>query len=833
MKKMYLVLLFPSLFFSMILSAQNVQSQASSAEEQAKGIMKTMTIDDKIGQMLLVDYSTVKNNFEDIVNYKIGNIHFGADSDPFLNTSGAWATICDSMQNIAISSNIKIPLLLSTDAIHGHSNVSNATIFPQNIGLGCTRNLHLVEEEGRITAFETAASGIRLVFCPEIAVANDIRWGGSYLSYGENVSLVSQMGNAFINGFNSTVLPDNGKVLGCPKFSGSVKFNKDASELRYCAISDNQVSVTLDSSLKKSNAILLSSTLFSGKQNSQNSLDYIQKFKNNFKGIIITDWELTNMLQDDYYNILKNAINSGVDLFMEPSSYKLFIENVKKANTAGEIPTSRIDDAVKRILTQKIKMGLFKHPFSYPELQERFTEKGSKNIVKQCVRESAVILFNKNNVLPVSKKAVRIHVAGSAANNLSMQCGGWTIGWQGLGEKEISGQTFLESLKSSCSNTKITYSKNGQGATGSEVGIVVIGEEPYADWFGNKKDLQLSQEDINAVMNIKNANVPVVCVLLTGRPLILEPILSYCDAIVAGWLPGPDLSGLIEVLTGDYKPKGQLSVSWPMSVGQLDNKNAETNIPLFAYGSGILSLDGSKNNSPRLISANVINKGGAIELAFSKPISEFSAMENFSIKVNDRFQRPVSGEKRIDNPSAIVLYLKDSIKANQKVMVNFETGAIKSKDGGEVLAFKNFSVFNSQSVFKKIYKIPAMIQAEKYSDQRDIDIQECWDDKGGQAIALEKNEWAEYMLSSGFPGYYNIIFRVQAEKKGELSLSVDGREIKTIKVPATKPGKWTSVEMKKVYISNGKQTFTILSKDTEVKLNWISFDAFVNFVSNQ
>jgi hypothetical protein len=505
---------------------------------------------------------------------------------------------------------------------------------------------------------------------------------------------------------------------------------------------------------------------------------------------------------------------------------------MKQCVTNGDISKERIDDAVKRILTQKYKIGLFEHPFSYPELLTKINDKGSKNIVRQCVSESAVILINRNNVLPLSKKAIRIHIAGSAADNMAMQCGGWTIGWQGLGEKQIPGHTFLDALKKAGSDTKISYSKNGQGASGSEVGIVVIGEQPYAEWFGNKKDLSLSQEDINAVMNIKNANVPVICVILSGRPLLLDPILSYCDAIVAGWLPGPEIEGLTDVLYGDVKPKGLLSQSWPISMNQVGENYGDASYnPLFAYGTGITVLESKNNNSPRLLSANVIKRGTAIELAFSKPIAEFSAIDNFSIKTNTGTQRPLSGELKADNPSSLIIFLKDTIKVNQKVQINFETGKVTSKDGGEVLPFKNFVVFNPLSTLKKIYKIPAMIQAEKYSDQRDIDIQDCWDDKGGQAIILEKSEWCEYLLQSNFAGFYTVIFRVQSAKKTEISLSSDGREIGRVKIPATKPGQWTSVVMKKVYVSNGKQTFTVCANKETVAINWISFDTFVNFSS--
>jgi len=823
---------FSIITFALMLSTSVFGQSGKMVEKQVSEFMKLMTLDDKIGQMLISDFGSVRNNLGDIENYKIGNIIYGADSDPELNTAGYWAWLNDSIQKIAINANLHIPLFIATDAIHGHNNVSNATIFPHNIGMGCTRNPRLVSEEGKIIASEVAATGVRLVFSPSFVTPRDERWGGTYEGYGEDPALVTLLGNAYVTGFNSFSLPDGGKSLACPQYSGVVKFQVENSEAKNNAVYDSKLFPINDSILLNGGAIMVSSMLLANNQTTDNQMKLIEtlKKKYGFQGFVVSDWETISNMQGDYYSVIKNSINAGVDMFMEISSPKLFVETMKQCVASGDISKERIDDAVRRILTQKFKVGLFNHPLAYKELLEKFGDKGNKNIVRQCVRESAVILFNKNNVLPLSKKATRIHVAGAAANNLAMQCGGWTIGWQGLGEKEIPGKTFLESLKQAGGNSKITYSKNGQGAIGSEVGIVVIGEEPYAEWYGNKKELFLSQEDINAVMNIKNANVPVVCVILSGRPLILDPILNYCDAIIAGWLPGPEIDGLTDVLYGDVKPKGQLSQSWPISMNQISENVGDSSYnPLFPYGSGITSLDASKNNSPRLLSANVIKRGGAVELVFSKPIAEFSAIDNFSITTTAGTQRPISGELKAENPSSIILFLKDSIKVNQKVQINSETGTVKSKDGGEMLPFKHFNVFNPLTTLKKIYKIPAMIQAEKYSDQRDIDIQDCWDDKGGQAVVLEKGEWCEYLLQSNFPGFYSVIFRVQSSKKTELSLSVDGREIGTVKVTSSKPGTWTSVVMKKVYITNGKQTFTVSAKNETVSLNWISFDAFVNF----
>ena len=833
-KHVLLVVAFALLLLSM--NGQSSKSASKSVETQVTEIMNTMSLDDKIGQMIIADFGILHNNLQDIATYKIGNILFGGDSDPNTNTAEAWADICDSLQRIAISANQHIPLFLATDAIHGHSNVSNATIFPQNIAMGCTRNTHLISEQGRITASEVAATGIRLAFTPHYVVPRDERWGGIFEGYSENPVDVKKFGKAYLEGFNSVKTADGGMVLACPKYSGDVSFNNDAVDVKNSIQFGSKLLPLTDSIFIESGAIMISSFQFANNPKIDQQFSLVETLKKNtsFKGMIVSDWELVNTIHCDYHTIVKNAINAGIDLFTEPSSYKQFIKTMKQCVTNGEISKERIDDAVKRILTQKIKIGLMNHPLAYRDLLGKIGDKGRKNIVRQCVRESAVILLNKNNILPISKKAARIHVAGSAANNMAMQCGGWTIGWQGLGDNVIPGKTMLEALKQAASGVKISYSKNGQGATGSELGIVVIGENPYAEWYGNKKDLSISQEDINAVVNIKNANVPVVCIILSGRPLILDPIIDYCDAIVASWLPGPEIEGLTDILMGEAKPSGLLSQSWPLTMNQIaENYGEIVYNPLFPYQTGITTLEITKYRTPRLLSANVIKKGGAIELAFSRPISTFNATDNFSITTAGKTQKPVSGELKPDNAAQIILALKDSIKANQKVSLNFEIGVVKSKDGEELLPFKNFNVFNPYTTLKKIYHIPAMIQAEKYSDQKDIEIQDCWDDKGGQAIALEKNEWVEYVLTSTFPGYYTVNFRIQSTKKTEISLSLDGREIGTANVPATKEGTWKTVEMKNVYITNGKQTFTVYVKGEACSINWISFYTFVNFTESK
>ncbi len=811
------------------IQAQTLQMTDKTIQDKVSSIMSKMSLEEKIGQMIIVDYIPLHFDLQSIVKYNIGNVLFGPDSDPDLNTAGTWASYIDSLQNIALSSNLKIPLFIAADAVRGHNNISNGTFFPHNIAMGCTRNSRLVMEEGKITATELAATGVRLAFSPCYIASQDIRWGGTFESYSENESIVKTMSQAYNSGFNSTVLPDGGKVVNCPKIFGNVSLVFDEGVLSNKLNTKEGALFSFDDSL-----IVNSKSLYVRLDQLAENGTLLNSLKKNpqFNGFVVGDWESVNSIPEDYYTIIKKSVNAGVDMFIEMSTYKKFFDAMKLCVASGDISNDRIDDAVRRILYQKVASGLFEHPMSYPELMEKINSKSSKNIVRTSVRESVVLLTNKNNILPLSKKEERIHIAGSGANNLAMQCGGYTIGWQGLEDKEMNGTTIMEAIKQTNTVSKITYSKNGQGASGADVGIVVIGEQPYADWFGSKKELFLSQEDINTVMNVKNAGVPVVCIILSGRPVILDPILNYCDAIVAAWLPGSDATGIVDVLYGDVNPIGKLSFTWPSAMNQVPlNKDSQTNA-LFPFGSGITTYDASqKIPSARIIMGSVVKNGAAIEVSFSKPITDTTAFTKFSVLVANKPVTVVASDIKKETKS-IVLLLSDSVKVNQKVTLSLNSNGLKSSDRTDILPINNFIVFNPLTSFRKIYKIPAMIQAEKYTDQRDIDIQECWDDRGGQSVMLEKGEWVEYLLQSTFPGYYDVVFRVKSEKKAELILSVDGRDIGTVKVKPSKSGAWTSTTLKHVYITNGKQSFTVRAKNENVALNWISFEAFVNFVSN-
>ena len=326
---------------------------------------------------------------------------------------------------------------------------------------------------------------------------------------------------------------------------------------------------------------------------SKRLLTEILKDEMGFEGFLISDYDAIDELPGDYRSDIEQSINAGMDMVMVPHKYREFFNTLVALVKEGRVPMSRIDDAVRRILRVKFAMGLVdkqKNHLADRSLHKSFGSAEHRQVARECVRQSVVLLKNDKRALPIGKSLARIHVAGKSADNIGNQCGGWTVAWQGQsGEVTPGGTTILKAIREAVSkSTKVTFSPDGMGASGADIGIVVIGETPYAEMLGDREDLQLAKEDIEAIENMKRAGIPVVAVLVSGRPLIIDQALGRCDAFVAAWLPGTEGQGVADVLFGDYKPTGKLSFSWPRSVAQIPINFGDRNYdPLFKYGFGL------------------------------------------------------------------------------------------------------------------------------------------------------------------------------------------------------------------------------------------------------
>jgi len=581
-----------------LLSAQDKSSPAQK-------LLAEMSLAEKIGQMTQADQMFLKS-LDDIENYHLGSLLSGGDSDPKSgNDLGSWTDLYDNYQSRALKTRLCIPLLYGIDAVHGHNNVLGAVIFPHNIGLGCTRNAELVERAARITAEEVRATGINWVFGPCLTVPQDIRWGRTYEGFSESPDVVRSLGVAAVRGFQGSALARPLSVLACAKHfagDGGTTFGTGRPKSRGERYPLDQGDTRLDEATFRKihlaaylpaiqagvGSIMPSYSSWNGVKCSGNAhlLTEILKKELGFDGFLISDYNALDQLPGSRKEQIAQSINAGMDMVMVPERYREFFSTLKEAVTEGKVPITRIDDAVLRILRVKFAMGLMdrtRPPLADRRLHKSFGSAEHRAVARECVRQSIVVLKNDNGVLPMAKTS-RLHVAGKSADNIGNQCGGWTITWQGKSGNVIQGTTILSAIRTAVgSAAQITYSEDGSGAAGAKIGIAIIGEQPYAEFQGDRADLTLAAEDVAVVNRLKSSGVPVIVVLVSGRPLPIGAILEKADAVVAAWLPGTEGGGVADVLFGEYKPTGRLSFTWPSGFAG-GNPGYQT---LFPFGHGL------------------------------------------------------------------------------------------------------------------------------------------------------------------------------------------------------------------------------------------------------
>ncbi|HTR43027.1 MAG TPA: glycoside hydrolase family 3 N-terminal domain-containing protein, partial [Pseudomonadales bacterium] len=553
-------------------------------EKRVNELLVQMTLDEKIGQMVQVDSDALTNNMSDIQTYFLGSVLSGGDSDPMGhdNTPQSWLKFATNFEAYAFQTRLKIPLIYGIDAVHGHNNIDGAVVFPHNIGMGATHDPDIVEQEGRVTAEEIAGTGIRWAFAPCLAVAQDERWGRTYESYGEDPKLVSEMGAAAIRGIQGEELSgDATSVLASAKHfagdggttNGTDQGNTICNEKTFRKLYLYPYRAAIKAGV---GSIMVSYSSWNGKKMSENKylLTDVLKDEYGFKGFLVSDWAAIDQISPDYKYDIQQSVNAGMDMFMipygngKPNNYIRFISDMKELLAEGNVSQSRIDDAVRRILRVKFQMGLFDSnaPVN-PALTAAIGSPGHRDVAQRAVRESLVLLKNENHALPLSKNIGRLAVVGAGADDIGMQCGGWTVTWQGSrGMATHGGTTILSAIRKSVSPaTVVTYSPDGSNLGKPDAVIVVVGESPYAEMKGDRTNLDLSADDAALIAQAKAIGAPVVTLLLSGRPLILNSALDDSSAFVAAWLPGTEGQGVADVLFGDYLFSGKLSRTWPGS----------------------------------------------------------------------------------------------------------------------------------------------------------------------------------------------------------------------------------------------------------------------------
>jgi len=572
-------------------------------DKRVDALLAQMTLDEKIGQMVQVDSGALTDK-SDVQTYFLGSVLSGGSSDPDSgsNTAQSWLKFTAEFESYALQTRLKVPLLYGIDAVHGHNNIDGAVIFPHHIGMGATRDPKLVEQAERVTAEEVAGTGIRWAFAPCIAAVQNERWGRTYESYGESPKLVSELGAAAARGFQGEKLSASPtSILACAKHfigDGGTQGGKDQGNtvcdeatLRKLYLPPYRAAIKAGVG-----SIMVSFSSWNGQKMSNNKhlLTDVLKNELGFKGFLISDWAAIDQLSPNYKHDIEESINAGMDMVMipygpgKPNNYVEFIRDLKELVAEGKVPQSRIDDAVRRILRIKFEMGLFDNAVVDPALTVAIGSPEHRAVARECVRESLVLLKNEKHVLPLSKKIQQLAVIGVAADDLGTQCGGWTISWQGdHGNVTHGGTTILAAIRQTVSReTQVTFSPGGSNLENPAAVIVVVGESPYAEMKGDRTNLDLSAQDAALIAKAKSSGAPVVTILLSGRPLILNSALTNSSAFVAAWLPGTEGQGLADVLFGDSKFIGKLPRTWPRS-NDHPATGDKSEKPLFPFGFGM------------------------------------------------------------------------------------------------------------------------------------------------------------------------------------------------------------------------------------------------------
>ncbi|HEU4735031.1 MAG TPA: glycoside hydrolase family 3 N-terminal domain-containing protein [Kofleriaceae bacterium] len=560
-------------------------------------LMSRMTLDEKLGQMTQAERTSVTG--AQITQFRLGSLLSGGGSAPSPNTPTGWADMYDGFQSAALATPLKIPLIYGVDAVHGHNNVIGATIFPHNIGLGATRDPQLVQNIGRATAEEVSGTGIDWDFSPCLCVARNDRWGRTYESFGETPGLVASMATV-ITGLQGSSLSAPGSVMATAKHyvgdggttGGVDQGNTELSEadLRAIHLPPFQAAVQ-----RGVGAVMISYSSWNGVKMHGNQFLITQVLKGElgFSGFVISDWNGIDQLDGQpgfTATEVRTAINAGIDMVMVPDAWQSFLSTLRSEVQAGRVTMARIDDAVRRILTKKFELGLFERPFTDRSFTPTVGNAAHRTLARQAVRESLVLLKNASNLLPLATANNKIFVAGKDADNIGFQSGGWTISWQGGSGTTTPGTSILQGIRNTVSpSTVVTFNATGAGIDSTyHVAIAVVGETPYAEGAGDRPgSMSLDSTDLTTITTLRNAGVPVIVVLVSGRPLDIAAQLPSWSGLVAAWLPGTEGQGVADVLFGVAQPSGKLPMTWMNSASQQPINDGDGKVGLFPFGFGL------------------------------------------------------------------------------------------------------------------------------------------------------------------------------------------------------------------------------------------------------
>ena len=628
-----LILLFTSLIFILSCNNSNDNNIWTSIdplpldpdiEAQIDEILPKLTLEQKVGQVIQGDSDSVTP--EDVKKYRLGSVLSGGNSAPgplnYAETK-AWVELADRYFNASIDDEgveIAIPIIWGIDAVHGHANLKGAIIFPHNVGLGAANNPELIEKIAKITAHELTVSGHDWTFAPTLAVPQDLRWGRSYEGFSEDPEIVKSYGDRIVIGlqgaFGSENFMGNGKVISSAKHFLADGATENGVDQGDALISENELinihAAGYYSSIPAGvQTVMASFSSWNGRKlhGDKELLTDVLKEKMGFNGFVVGDWNGHGQVPGCVNTDCPQSLNAGLDMYMAPDSWKGLYESTLQYVKDGTIPIERLDDAVRRILRVKLLSGIFqKGPPSSRVNAGDETLLGlpeHREIARQAVRESMVLLKNNNNVLPIDPSK-KILVIGDGAASISKASGGWTLSWQGknhTNDEFPNGESILSGIEKIVKNAggEVIFSKTGETSVSADVVIAIYGEDPYAEFQGDRENLDYISKgfDTNKLLRFKKMNIPVVSVFLSGRPMWTNPEINNSDSFVAAWLPGSEGGGIADLLfqtNQSYDFKGKLPFTWPTSALVSEKKEV-----LFNLGYG---LNYKSNDQIALLSEN-------------------------------------------------------------------------------------------------------------------------------------------------------------------------------------------------------------------------------------
>lgn len=572
-----------------------------STKEKVDYLLGKMTLEEKAGQMVQGERNQVTAG--DMQKYGLGSVLSGGGSSPRGNTTKDWSSMITNFQKGSMKSNSQIPFLYGIDAVHGLAVEKDAVVFPHNIGLGAANDPDLMYQMGAAVAEEMKLNKLLWNFGPCVAVNTDPRWGRTYECFSSDPAIVSSLASAYVKG-----QADHGVLSTAKHYAGDGAATYGTGEGSNL-IDQGDTSVTEEEFRKVHLApyknlvqsgvkiIMASFSSYHGMKMHENKYLLTDVLKNEFgfQGFIVSDWEAVKGLSGSTYEVnIALAVNAGVDMLMEPYTYKEAINAIVSKVKQGVIKQERIDDAVRRILTVKFEAGLFDDPY-----QEKVTHEvkavGSekyREIAKKLVEKSLVLLKNDKNTLPI-KKGQKIFVIGPAMNDMGLQCGGWGLTWQGVMDdgkgKVTSGTTILEGLKAYAKSKGFELITDKGRAKEADLVILAIGEIPYAEFQGDTKDLSITGSKAHpgnkaAIEFAKSLNKPTATLIVAGRNVLFEEYLNQWDSIVMCYLPGSEGGGVASVLSGEVPVTGKLPMPYYKSVGEIGKENPEC---LYQVGYGL------------------------------------------------------------------------------------------------------------------------------------------------------------------------------------------------------------------------------------------------------